>query len=174
MYLHLHPVSTKKPELSPKTFRKSTVSPENVEKSVENVEKPRQVPVENSRTPPSAPLPPQEKLTMPPPPPAPAEPVPPVPEAPREELPWRLAGEVLQTYLIVERGEEILFIDKHAAHERMNFDRMKQEGYQPMAQTLLAPVIFTPSPEEGAVLLEHQDLLSRFGFACGDFGGTAV
>ena len=87
---------------------------------------------------------------MPPPPPAPAEPVPPVPEAPREELPWRLAGEVLQTYLIVERGEEILFIDKHAAHERMNFDRMKQEGYQPMAQTLLAPVIFTPSPEEGA------------------------
>ena len=65
---------------------------------------------------------------MPPPPPAPAEPVPPVPEAPREELPWRLAGEVLQTYLIVERGEEILFIDKHAAHERMNFDRMKQEG----------------------------------------------
>ena len=168
------PVSTKKPEVSPKTFRKSTVSPENVEKSVENVEKPRQVPVENSRTPPSAPLPPQEKLTMPPPPPAPAEPVPPVPEAPREELPWRLAGEVLQTYLIVERGEEILFIDKHAAHERMNFDRMKQEGYQPMAQTLLAPVIFTPSPEEGAVLLEHQDLLSRFGFACGDFGGGAL
>ena len=112
------------------------------------------------------------------PPPAPAAvsptPVPPPAPAPQAETPWRLAGEVLQTYLMVERGEEILFIDKHAAHERMNFDRMKEAGYEPMAQTLLAPVIFTPTPEEGAVLLENLALLSRFGFSCGDFGGGAI
>ena len=98
----------------------------------------------------------------------------PVPEPIPEEAPWRLAGEVLNTYLIVERGEEILLIDKHAAHERLNFDRMKESGYQPMAQTLLAPVVFTPSPEEGAVLLENLDLLERYGFACSDFGGGSL
>ncbi|MDO4515736.1 MAG: DNA mismatch repair endonuclease MutL [Bacillota bacterium] len=148
----------------------STVFPETVENPVENVEKHG----DNGESPPPEPI----RIPMPPPPPVvtPPEPQPaPKPEPqPREEISWRLAGEVLQTYLVVERGEEILFIDKHAAHERMHFDRMKAAGYRPMAQTLLAPVLFTPDPEEGAVLLENQDLLSRFGFACGDFGGGAI
>ena len=51
-----------------------------------------------------------------------------------------MAGEVLNTYIIVEQGDKILLIDKHAAHERMNFDRMRAQGYQAMAQTLLSPV----------------------------------
>ena len=42
-----------------------------------------------------------------------------------------MAGEVLNTYIIVEQGDKVLFIDKHAAHERLNFDRLKAEGYQP-------------------------------------------
>ena len=99
--------------------------------------------------------------------PAPAPPV-------REEPPWRLVGEILQTYLLVEQGDGMLIIDKHAAHERMHFDRMKAEDYEAMAQTLLTPVIFTPGPEEGAILLENQALLARFGFACEDFGGGAL
>ena len=81
---------------------------------------------------------------------------------------------MLNTYLIVERGDEILLIDKHAAHERLNFDRMKAAGYQPMVQTLLVPEVFTPAPEEAAVLLENLPLLARFGFACQDFGGGAL
>ena len=47
-----------------------------------------------------------------------------------------MAGEVLNTYIIVERGDTVYLIDKHAAHERMNFDRMKASGYDPMAQSL--------------------------------------
>ncbi len=62
---------------------------------------------------------------------------------PSEEEPWHMAGEVLNTYIIVEQGDKVLFIDKHAAHERLNFDRMKAEGYQPMVQALLEPVVFT-------------------------------
>lgn len=145
-------VSTKPPCLS-------TVHPENVEESVESVE--------NS--------PDREES---------APPIPPVPVLPTEtdeptllppvETPWRLAGEVLDTYVIAERGDEIFFIDKHAAHERLNFDRMKAEGYVPMVQTLLTPVLFTPSPEEGEVLLENLPLLERFGFTCSDFGGGAL
>ena len=103
------------------------------------------------------------------------DPVPPVqPELPMEEIPWRIVGEVLHTYIIVEQGETVLLIDKHAAHERMNFDRMKAQDYQPMVQSLLAPVTFRPSAEELAVLLEHLPLLEEFGFQVEDFGGGAL
>ena len=95
------------------------------------------------------------------------------PEQP-EELPWRLAGEVLNTYIIVEQGDKVLLIDKHAAHERMNFDRLKAAGYTPMVQTLLTPVVFTPPAEEGAALLAQLPLLARFGFEVEDFGGGAL
>ena len=59
--------------------------------------------------------------------PAPQISAPAEPEPEGEAAPWRIAGEVLNTYIIVEQGDTILFIDKHAAHERMNFDRMKAE-----------------------------------------------
>ena len=81
---------------------------------------------------------------------------------------------MLNTYIIVEQGDKVLFIDKHAAHERLNFDRMKAEGYQPMVQALLEPVVFTPPAEEGAALLAQLPLLGRFGFEAEDFGGGAL
>ena len=90
------------------------------------------------------------------------------PEADPE--PWRLAGEVLNTYIIVEQGERVFFIDKHAAHERMNFDRMKAQGYDPMAQTLLAPVVCRLGAEEREALLAHRGLLEEFGFDVDELG----
>ena len=102
--------------------------------------------------------------------PAPA----PEPEPAAEPAPWRMAGEVLNTYIIVEQGDKVLFIDKHAAHERLNFDRLKAEGYQPMVQALLEPVVFTPPAEEGAALLAQLPLLERFGFETEDFGGGTL
>ena len=103
----------------------------------------------------------------------PVEPQTPIQPEP-EETPWRMAGEVLNTYIIVEQGDKVLLIDKHAAHERMNFDRLKAAGYTPMVQTLLTPVVFTPPAEEGAALLSQLPLLSRFGFEAEDFGGGAL
>ena len=171
------------PGFSTGNEEKSTAFPANVDKSVENVENfapapsavdiPRPRPVEENR----AEGAPQLTLLQPPAQPQAPEtvPVPPAPakEATAEEAPWRLAGEILQTYLIVEQGDTVHLIDKHAAHERMNFDRMKAAGYQPMSQTLLAPVVFTPPPEEGVALLDNLDLLAQFGFACEEFGGGA-
>ena len=98
----------------------------------------------------------------------PKKPLPPTSGA--EELPWRVAGEVLNTYIIVERGETVFFIDKHAAHERMNFDRMKAEGYAPMAQTLLTPVVCRLSPAQRDVLLSQRALLEEFGFEADGLG----
>ena len=87
-----------------------------------------------------------------------------------EELPWRMVGEVLHTYIVVEQGERVFFIDKHAAHERMNFDRMKAQGYDPMAQTLLSPALCRLPAQEQAVLLAHQELLGQFGFDVDQLG----
>lgn len=101
----------------------------------------------------------------------PAEPVP----APAEpEIPWRVAGELFRTYIVVEQGDKALLIDKHAAHERMNFDRMRSEDYEPMSQELIAPVVFTPAPEEAAALLDHLSELDKLGFEIEDFGGGSL
>ena len=81
-----------------------------------------------------------------------------------------MAGEVLNTYIIVERGDTVYLIDKHAAHERMNFDRMKASGYDPMAQSLLAPAICRLSAQEREVLLAHGALLEEFGFEVDQLG----
>jgi DNA mismatch repair protein MutL len=85
-----------------------------------------------------------------------------------------VAGEVLNTYIIVEQGDTVLLIDKHAAHERMNFDRYKAQGYRPMGQLLLTPLVFTPAAEEGTALLANLPLLEEFGFEAEDFGGGAI
>ncbi len=109
-------------------------------------------------------------------PPPREEPLCPAPEEPEEprEIPWRVVGEVLRTYIIVEQGEKILLIDKHAAHERMNFDALKAQDYHPMVQTLLTPLVFTPPAEEGEALLSQLPLLEEFGFQVEDFGDGAL
>ena len=86
------------------------------------------------------------------------------------EIPWRLAGEVLNTYIIVERGETVYLIDKHAAHERMNFDRMRGADYDPMSQALLTPAVCRLSPDQREVLLAHRALLEEFGFEVDELG----
>lgn len=91
-------------------------------------------------------------------------------EFPSRERDWRLAGEVLNTYIIVERGETVYLIDKHAAHERMNFDRMRSEDYDPMAQTLITPAVCRLSPQQRNVLLTYRGLLEEFGFEIDELG----
>ncbi|MBU5625826.1 DNA mismatch repair endonuclease MutL [Oscillibacter sp. MSJ-2] len=91
------------------------------------------------------------------------------------ETPWRIAGEVLKTYIICEdEGGSVWLIDKHAAHERINFDRMKARLEPPMRQRLLSPIVLELSREDGALLLENLKILEEFGFSCEDFGGDSV
>ena len=96
------------------------------------------------------------------------------PSLPCEETPWQVAGELFRTYILVEQGDRVLLIDKHAAHERMHFDRMKREDYRPMSQRLLLPKTVSLSPEEKGALLEHLPLLEEYGFEVEDFGGNSL
>ena len=99
-----------------------------------------------------------------------------MPDAPaREEAPWRIAGEVLKTYIICEDGDgAVWLIDKHAAHERVRFDALKASPVPPMEQQLLTPAAVTLSGEEYSAVLENLPLLGRCGFRCEDFGDGTV
>ncbi|SCI53195.1 DNA mismatch repair protein mutL [uncultured Flavonifractor sp.] len=187
------PVSRPKPETRPAESRPIFQTPVREtprpvpEKPAVRPEKPAEI---VAPAPEKAPVPIPEKKVIPPEPvelpeekpvppvqevPAPEVQPEPVPQQPQEEeIPWRVAGEVLNTYIIVEQGDKVLLIDKHAAHERMNFDKLKAQGYQPMVQNLLTPAVFTPPAEEGAVLLQNLPLLAQFGFDAEDFGGGAI
>jgi len=98
----------------------------------------------------------------------------PVPPARKEEEPYRMVGQVLNTYIIVEQGTNVLFIDKHAAHERILFEKLKKNPTEAMSQTLLTPVTASLTPEEAAAVLENTALFETCGFLLEDFGDGCV
>ena len=94
---------------------------------------------------------------------------------PMKETPsYRVVGEVLNTYFIVEQGEQVLFIDKHAAHERLHFERLRKENAPVMGQLLLTPLTASLTRPETAALLAEQALLETLGYQIEDFGGSDV
>ena len=91
-----------------------------------------------------------------------------------EEIPWHLVGELYRSYVIVEQGEEAFLIDKHAAHERLLFEKLKANQEAITAQNLLAPIPCRLSPESCAELLSNQGLLEELGFEIEEFGDNTV
>ena len=88
---------------------------------------------------------------------------------------WRMVGEVLKTYIICEDEERnVWLIDKHAAHERVRFDALKESAQPPMRQLLLTPAAVTLAAEEYTAVLDNLPLLERCGFLCEDFGDGTV
>ncbi len=103
------------------------------------------------------------------------------PDPALETPPYRLIGETLGTYILVERGQSLWLIDKHAAHERIHFDRLRRErqsqtaaSQTPASQMLLEPLVCTLGGEDTALLLEHAGDFERLGFSLESFGETAV
>jgi len=90
--------------------------------------------------------------------------------APPAEPPARLIGEAMHTYILVEKGETLILIDKHAAHERINFDRLRQSPADIPSQTLLEPLPFTPDASDAGVLQQYGGLLAELGFTLEPFG----
>jgi len=82
----------------------------------------------------------------------------------------KILGEAMKTYILVEVGDQLLLIDKHAAHERMNFDRLKAQDRTIMSQSLLAPVTLRPDAGDGELLEQYGSLLRELGFEIEPFG----
>ncbi len=86
----------------------------------------------------------------------------------------RYVGEIFHMYLIVEVGEEVCFVDKHAAHERLLFEKFKQQAYTPAVQPLLADLTVSLNREDKASVLENRELFAQCGFEIEDYGGNAL
>jgi len=116
-------------------------------------------------------LPARETVTPPPTPvKEPEQTVMPMPQ----EISWRMVGELYNSYIIVEQGEDAFLIDKHAAHERILFEKLKanQEAITP--QILLTPVPVQLRADAAAELLNNTDLLTELGFEIEEFGDSTI
>ena len=91
-----------------------------------------------------------------------------------EKPSYRIVGEVFRTYILVEQGDKMLIIDKHAAHERMIFNRLSKTDFSKDSQLLLLPVTVTLSAREYAAVTENIDVFRKGGFMVEDFGDGAV
>ena len=88
--------------------------------------------------------------------------------------PYRVVGEVLDTYIVIEQEGAVLFLDKHAAHERILFEKLRSSQEPVMAQVLLSPLAANLSPEEAGVVLARRELLEDYGYQVEDFGDGTV
>lgn len=86
----------------------------------------------------------------------------------------RFAGELFSTYMLLEAADEVVFIDKHAAHERILYEKLRKDTQKQFAQQLLTPVVIRPAREEASILMEHASELCAAGFEIEEFGSGAL
>ena len=108
--------------------------------------------------------------------PAPEPKIAPVPEVKAEperraELPksleYRIIGEAFNSYILVERGDKMLLIDKHAAHERIIFEGLKRamlEQKSSISQMLMFPIEIMMTSDEIEALKEYRAEIEKMGF----------
>ena len=89
-------------------------------------------------------------------------------------IPWRMVGELYNSYIIVEQGEEAFLIDKHAAHERILFEKLKASQEKISGQMLLTPIPVRMTPTAAGELLSNTALLGELGFEIEEFGENTV
>lgn len=81
-----------------------------------------------------------------------------------------LIGELFNTYIVLQNEDEMILIDKHAAHERLLFNRLVADGISKDRQMLLSPVTVKLTPEELEIVLDNKEMLSNVGLAIDNFG----
>ena len=87
---------------------------------------------------------------------------------------YRIIGQVFDTYWIVQYRDKMFIIDQHAAHEKVNYERMVKrmhEGVHP-TQMLMPPVIVSLTSSEENVLLDNKESFEKIGFEIEPFGGN--
>ena len=146
--------------------------------TLHKIERPISLPLRETVTIPDI----KETPAIPIPSPAPAHKPEPIPEsemvqeeiAMPKEIEWRMVGELYNSYIIVEQGDNAFLIDKHAAHERILFEKLKANQEAISAQTLLTPVPVRLSPSACAELLTNTELLAELGFEIEEFGENTI
>lgn len=94
----------------------------------------------------------------------------------KEDLPEvKILGEAFKTYIFAQIDNKLIIVDKHAAHERILFEKLKDNADSSQRQILLSPVTVTLSKEEYSAVVENIELLEKSGYLVEDFGvGTVI
>lgn len=104
-----------------------------------------------------------------------SESIPSIAVSAQSELPEpKLIGEAFGTYVLIEVGQKILLIDKHAAHERILYNHLCEHKNAASAQMLIKPVAVTLRKEQHTLLLDNLSLLEEAGIIAEDFGAGSV
>ena len=98
----------------------------------------------------------------------------PVIEKPASEIFFRVIGEAFKNYIVTEIDDSIVFVDKHAAHERILFERLKSGQQQLQCQMLLMPVDVMLSYEEYDALVSNKKTAEELGFSFNEKRNSAV
>lgn len=97
-----------------------------------------------------------------------------VSEKTEKEIFFRIIGEAFKDYIIAEVDNEIIFVDKHAAHERILFERLKAGQQQLQCQMTLVPVDVMLSNDEFDALVQNKETAFKLGFSFTERRGTSV
>jgi len=98
-------------------------------------------------------------------------------DIPQTEVPRRIIGQAFETYLIIEQENQLYIVDQHAAHERINYEKImaqlrSKENIE--GQILLTPEIISFTAIEKAEILENTELFASLGFVIEDFGASDI
>ncbi len=87
---------------------------------------------------------------------------------------FRIIGPVFETYWLIQFEEKLMMIDQHAAHEKVNYERLMRQYHEKnvISQTLMPPVIVSLSGQEETILRENMDVFASLGFETESFGGS--
>lgn len=90
--------------------------------------------------------------------------------------PYRVAGQILNTYIIIDKFDYIYIIDQHAAHEKIYFEQLKEE-YEDrsiVSQQLMIPIELVITSSEMQFIEDHEDIIKLFGFDFTQFGKNSI
>lgn len=90
-----------------------------------------------------------------------------------EKNEFRIIGEAYNTYIFAEFADKIMVVDKHAAHERILYERLKDRKIVSF-QSLLFPVTVSLSPSDAEMILRNASYLAEYGFTVEEFGPSTV
>lgn len=89
---------------------------------------------------------------------------------------YKIIGVAFATYIILQQDDNLLFIDQHAAHERLLYDKFKAEFEQSkiMSSDLLVPYIINLNSQEFAFVIDNIDTFKDLGFEVSEFGNNCI
>ena len=95
----------------------------------------------------------------------------------KKEVPvpdFKVIGEAFNTYILIQTKKELMFLDKHAAHERIIFNSLKKQDRQIYSQMLMTPVTVTLSAKDYDAVLSNLEMFRKSGYCVDDFGEGTV